>query len=253
MITAVIIEDEINNANYLKGLIQEHTPEIKLLGIAMSLSEGISLVRKTNPSLIFLDVELQNENGFDLLNQIQRKDISVVFTTAHERYALRAIKLAALDYLLKPIDPVDLIAAIKKVNNNLNRSSPENGLNLFLENLRTMSTQKKIAIAAATSTVVVEIRNIIYMKAEGPYTHIFMRNGDRIMSSRHLKEYEEFLTDFNFFRIHRSFFVNLSEIAQYAKTDGGYVIMSTGDRVDVSDKKRAELLNELSTEIIFLK
>ena len=253
MIKAVIIDDEINNATYLQGLIETHLPEVILKGIAGNLTDGIQLIKHAQPEIVFLDIELQTATGFDLLNQIGAINFSVIFTTAHERYALKAIKFAALDFLLKPIDADELKIAVRKAILQHKEKDFDKNITVFLENMRKQNEQKKIAISTSSSMIVMELKEIIYMQSDGPYTNIHSHGSGKIMSSKHLKEYEELLTEFGFYRIHKSYLVNLAEIKQYARSEGGYVIMSNGDKVSVSDKKKEELLSKLSSQVIFVK
>jgi two-component system LytT family response regulator len=253
MTTGIIIDDEINNTNYLKGLIEKHVPEIELVGTAATVKDGIALIQKTKPALVFLDIELQTATGFDLLSELGKVDFSVIFTTAHERYALKAIKFAALDYLLKPVDIDELKVAVNKALNQKGENRTNENLNVFLENVKKQNQHKKIAVSTSTGIMVTEIKDIIYMQSDGPYTNIYSRDGRKVLTSRHLKEYEELLTEFGFFRLHKSFFVNLAEIKQYTKSDGGYVIMSNNDRVDVSDKKKSTLLEMISLQALFIR
>ncbi len=251
MITAVIIDDEIKKANYLKGIIEKSIGSVILKGIATNAEDGIKLILNEQPKLVFLDIGLQTSTGFDLLNQIKDINFSVIFTTAHEHYALKAIKFAALDFLLKPIDEEELKAAVNKAIKQQTESSVNKNIELLINNLNKTNNQKKIAISTNTGIIVVEIKDIIYCKADGPYTTIYSTSGE-LISSTHLKEFENLLVEFGFFRIHKSYLVNLSEIRKYKKSEDAYVIVSNGDRVDVSDKKKEELISKLSTQVIFV-
>lgn len=251
--TAVIIDDEPNSASYLQGLLEKQIPEIILKGRAGSVEEGIALIQKTKPSIVFLDVELQTATGFDLLNRLGAITFSVIFTTAHEHYALQAIKFAALDFLLKPVDADELKSAVNKASKHHNESFLNENLSVLLENMRNKKEQKKIAISTSSGIHVIELKDILYLQADGPYTNIYSNNTLRIMSSKHLKEYEDLLRDFGFYRIHKSYVVNLTEIKQYVKSDGGYVIMSNGVKVAVSEKKKDDLITKLSSQVIFVR
>ncbi len=251
MITAVIIDDEIKKANYLKEMLERSTPSVILKGIATSAEEGIKLIIKEQPQLLFLDIELQTSTGFDLLNQLKDLNFSVVFTTAHQHYALKAIKFAALDFLLKPIDEDELKEAVNKAIKQQQENSTNRNIELLINNLNQKNNQKKIAISTNAGIIVVEIKNIIYCKADGPYTKIYANTGD-LLSSTNLKEFENLLEEFGFFRLHKSYLVNLEEIRKYKKSEDAFVIMSNGDTVYVSDKKKEELISRLSTQVIFV-
>lgn len=251
-IRAVIIDDEVNNSNYLKGLLESHLPHVHLAGTAASVNEGIELITREQPDLVFLDIELHTSTGFDLLSRIDPIKFSVIFTTAHERYALKAIKFAALDFLLKPIDAEELVAAVGKAVKQQSENSFGKGIEVFLENLKRNDDHKKIAVYTTNGIIVLELKNMVYCQADGPYTNIHTTTG-KVMSSKHLKEYETMLSDYHFFRVHKSYLVNLNHIVQFVRADGGSLVMSNGHKVDVSDKKKAELLNHLSKEVLFVK
>ncbi len=251
MITAVIIDDEIKKANYLKEIIERNINHILLKGIATNAEDGIKLILSEQPSIVFLDIELQTSTGFDLLNQIKDINFSVIFTTAHEHYALKAIKFAALDFLLKPIDEDELKIAVNKAIKQQNESSVNKNIEVLINNLTKKNDQKKIAISTNTGIIVIEIKEIVYCKADGPYTTIYFATGE-LISSTHLKEFENLLVEFGFFRLHKSYLVNLSEIKKYKKSEDAYVIVSNGHQVNVSDKKKDELIQKLSTQVIFV-
>lgn len=249
MTTAIIVDDEPNALNYLQVLIEKNLPEITLTGKASNVSEAAQLIERVKPNIVFLDIELQTATGFDLLARLNNPDFQVIFTTAHEKYALKAIKFAAVDFLIKPVDVEELkTAALKAIRQNPKENSNME-LNVLLGNLKSGQLNKKIAINTSKGISVLEIMKIIYCKSDGPYTEIHTSN-ESILSSRHLKEYEELLDENGFFRCHKSFLINLNEIKQYVRADGGYVVMSNDQQVDVSDRKKEELLKKLSAGII---
>lgn len=250
MINAIIVDDEINNSNYLKGLLDSNLPEVKLLGIASNVKEATALITALKPNLVFLDVELQTSTGFDLLNELSDVNFSVIFTTAHQHYALKAIKFAAIDFLLKPVDAEELKEAVQKVVKLQSKNNIQDNISVLLEGLKQKTKLSKIAISTLSSILVVEIKEILYCQSDGPYTNFLLRDG-KITSSKHLKEYEILLEEYGFYRIHKSYLVNLSEIKKYSRSDGGFVLMSNGDKVDVSDKKKDELITKLSSHVIF--
>ncbi|HYG51825.1 MAG TPA: LytTR family DNA-binding domain-containing protein [Flavobacteriales bacterium] len=249
MITAVLVDDEPNALNYLQTLVEKNVPEIILTGKASNISEAALLIERVKPDIVFLDIELQTATGFDLLAQINNLNFQVIFTTAHEKYALKAIKFAAVDFLIKPIDTDELKAAVTKVIRQTSGNARHVGLDVLLANLKSGQPNKKIAISTTKGISVVEITKIVYCKSDGPYTEIHTVN-ETVLSSKNLKEYEDLLDENGFFRCHKSFLINLNEIKQYVRADGGYVVMSNGQRIDVSDRKKEELLKKLSPGII---
>jgi len=251
MITALIIDDEIKKAEYLKEMLEKNLPAVQILGIATSANEGIKQMLTLRPELLFLDIELQTSTGFDLLTQLRDLNFSVIFTTAHQHYALKAIKFAALDFLLKPIDVEELKTAVAKAIKEKQEQGMGKHLEVLINNLNQQNQQKKIAISTNSGIIVIDIKKIIYLKADGPYTTLFTSEGE-LVSSTHLKEFEHLLNDFGFYRLHKSYMVNLSEITKYKKSEDAYVIMSNGDTVYVSDKKKEELISQLSSQVLFV-
>ncbi|MCE3225655.1 MAG: two component transcriptional regulator, LytTR family [Bacteroidetes bacterium] len=253
MYTTVIIEDEQQSIEYLKSMLKEVSQDINFVGAAQNLKDGVNLINEVNPDLVFLDIKLNSDTGFDVLDQVKDKSFNVIFTTAYEQYALKAIKFAAIDYLLKPIDKNELIEAVAKIKNRKDSLSLQKSLSVFFENVNKPQKQK-IAISTVSSLIVVEIADILYCSADGPYTNFYLKNGpEKIMSSKNLKEYEELLTDHDFFRIHKSYLVNLKEVKQYLKADGGKLKISNNVLLDVSEKKKEDLIKVLSKEVHFLK
>jgi two-component system, LytTR family, response regulator len=253
MYTTVIIEDEQQSIEYLKSMLKEVSHDIDFVGAAQNLKDGVALINEVNPDLVFLDIKLNSDTGFDVLDQVKDKSFNVIFTTAYEQYALKAIKFAAIDYLLKPIDKNELMEAVAKIKNRKDNLSLQKSLSVFFENVNKPQKQK-IAISTVSSLIVVEIADILYCSADGPYTNFYLKNGpEKIMSSKNLKEYEELLTDHDFFRIHKSYLVNLKEVKQYLKADGGKLKISNNVLLDVSEKKKEDLIKVLSKEVHFLK
>lgn len=251
MITAVIIDDEIKKANYLKEMLERSIPLVVLKGVATSAEEGVKLILKEQPALVFLDIELQTSTGFDVLNQLKNLNFSVIFTTAHQHYALKAIKFAALDFLLKPIDEDELKVAVNKAIKEQQEQTVNRNIEVLINNINQKNNQKKIAISTNSGIIVIEIKNIIYCKADGPYTKLYTSAGE-LLSSTNLKEFENLLVEFGFFRAHKSYLVNLEEIRKYKKSEDAFVIMSNNDTVYVSDKKKEELISRLSAQVLFV-
>jgi two-component system LytT family response regulator len=201
---------------------------------------------------VFLDIELGSLSAFDLLDRIREVNFSVIFTTAYEHYALRAIKFSALDFLLKPISADELKEAVNKAVRQ-NEKNLENKIDLLLENITRENNPKKIAIATLSGVIITDIREIIYLKSDGPgpYAKIFCRNGSEITSSIILKEYEDMLSGFGFCRIHRSALVNINEINKYLlESAGGYALMSNGHKVAISERKKKDMEEMMNRKVI---
>lgn len=238
---AVIIEDEKKSREALKNLITEFCPEISISGMAESVESGLAVIKTHHPAIVFLDIEMQTGTGFDLLEKIPNPEFEVIFTTAYEQYALKAIKFSALDYLLKPIDIAELKAAVKKVTEKETANKRNEKIEQLIKNLNNKQ-QPKITLSTSEGLVFVSVHDIIRCEAQGAYTTFYLKGKKPIMVSKNLKEYENMLTDYNFFRIHNSHLINLAEIEKYIKSDGGYVIMNDQSKVVISNARKDEFM-----------
>ncbi len=242
-IVAVIIDDEARSREMLQNLISEYCRNIEVVAIADSVSSGIDAIAKHSPDLLFLDIEMNKETGFDLLEQIKDIDFEVIFTTAHENYALKAFKFCAIDYLLKPINVEELQLAIEKVEKKKSSSMFKDKFDLFMHNIKKgNSNDQRLAVSTNEGLVFVNVSDILRCEAQGAYTFLHLKNKTKLVVSKNLKEYEQLLADHNFLRVHNSFIINLKEIKKYVRGDGGYVIMSDDETVDVSKRKKEQFL-----------
>ncbi len=246
MIKAMLIDDEINCLSSLEILLNTHCPSVQILQKCQSASQSLPLIAELEPDLIFLDIEMPNMNGFELLEQIRTKPVSVIFTTAYDQYAIKAIRYSALDYLLKPIDPKELVQAIQRLEPQLPESSFEQFQFLIDKIARKEHTHNKLAIPNLEGFKMVSVEEIVYCEADDNYTHIVLKNKPKIIASRTLKDFQRLLDDHHIFiRVHHSFLINLNEIQQYVRGDGGYVVMSDGSHINVSRNKKKNLLKYL--------
>lgn len=241
MLRAIIVEDELPSREALKNLVAAYCPQVSICAAAASVAEGVSLVDRLKPDLIFLDVALNVGTGFDLLEQVQARTFDVIFTTAYEHYALRALKCSAIDYLLKPIDLEELQAAVQKVLDRQRPASHNRQIDALLHNLH-RSHRPTITLATAEGLVFVPVSEIIRLEAMGSYTQFHLTGGKKVLVSKHLKEYEQLLDEADFCRIHQSHLINLNEVTQYVKTDGGYVILKDQTQVKVSASRKEHFL-----------
>ncbi len=247
MIRAIIVDDEEKGRLTLKNLISKNCPGIELADLCDSVETATESILKHEPDLVFLDIEMPFQNGFSLLEKFKKPEFDVIFTTAYDHYAIKAIKYSAMDYLLKPIDTDELKSAVSKIeqkNKNVIPQLPD--FELLLSNLKLKGNSAKIAVPTFEGLQMINSTEIIKCTANESYTEIVLSNGKKIMVSRILKEYEDLLSDFNFFRVHNSCLINLSHVNKYVKGDGGYVVMSDGESVEVSRRKKNDLLNKLS-------
>jgi len=259
MIRAVIIDDEEKSRMLLRNLLQDYCRQVEVLDMADSVKSGLKLVQSQRPDLIFLDIEMPDGTGFNLLEQLDDAHPEVIFTTAYDKYAIQAIHFSALDYLLKPISVDDLKNAVEKVQQEiearLEKQSMNESLQVLLENKKAQAGNKKIGLPTQSGINFVHIKNIVMCKAEGNYSIIYLsdRQHQEIVS-RTLKEFEDMLSEFNFFRVHRSYLINLEHVKEYSRTnqssdydgDGGSVIMMNSLHVPVSRDRRKHLLERFS-------
>ena len=212
---------------------------MRLVGEACNVAEGITLLQNQEPDLVFLDVEMPDGKGFDLLKQIPDLSAKVIFVTAHNHYAVEAFRFSALDYLLKPIDADELQLAVGKAVHALEKESYQLKINTFLNNMEDVSTKyKKIVLKNSDSIFAVNISEIVHLEASNNYTTFFIENQTPIVVSKTLKEYEDMLTAYGFYRIHQSHLINLNYFARYDKKDGGVVVLKDKTTLPISAKKK---------------
>jgi two-component system, LytTR family, response regulator len=245
MIRSVIIDDEQHCVKALITDLQQHCPAIELADTCYSAKEGIMSIRKHNPDLVFLDVEMPWMNGFEMLEVLGDIDFSIIFTTAHDEFAAKAFRISAVDYLLKPIDAGDLKAAIQKVENKMREGSNLQHITNLLRNFRQSSADQKIALPQREGYEFIDVSSIIYCQAEGAYTKVFVSGKKTMLISRTLGDVEELLPPELFQRIHHSTLVNVTYISQFLRTDGGYVVLKNGEKLSVSKAKKEMLMARL--------
>jgi len=241
---ALIIEDEPQAVSALKQELNLHCPEITILETAQNVSEGILLIKKYQPDLIFLDIQLSDGLGFDILQEFDNIRFKIIFTTAYSQYALKAIKFSALDYLLKPIDATELKKAVAKATKQ-SQSKLNKKIELFLHNQK--SNNKRIALQTSDGVFIHEVNTIIRCNSEGNYTHIHFTNGSKLLIAKTMKEFDELLSPYNFERIHHSHLINMNHLNSYVNKDGGYIVMSDKKTLPVAQRKKSEFLKKLGS------
>ncbi len=242
MIDAIIIDDEKNGRNTLVGLINSYCPEIKIVGEAFNVESGIESIKRLKPDVIFLDIEMPDGTGFDLLSQINSVGFEVIFVTAYDKYAVKAFQFSAVDYLLKPVRPELLISSVQKLINKIDIKDLGKKIDTLLGNTKKLN---KIALPTAEGLHVVKIEDIMRCSADDYYTIFYTKEGNKIIVSKTLKEYAEILESLNFFRTHQSHLINLEYVDRFVSTDGGYIIMQNGDHIEVSRRRKKLLLDKL--------
>lgn len=252
MISTLLIDDDANLRNGMKSLLERYAPDFRILGEADSVESGIKAMDALRPQVVFLDIQLADGTGFDILEQLAQKHgksgAHIVFITAHEQYAIQAFRFSALDFLLKPVDPEELEKVIDKIRGVVSKNEGFAHIDLLLENIRKkVDNFKRIALSTSEGIHLFEVADIIRCESEDNYTKFHIRGNKPILISKTLKEYEDMLTEHGFERIHQSHLINLSYLKSYIKKDGGYVIMSDGSHLPISQRKKERLQELLKT------
>ena len=247
-IKAIIVDDEQHCIDALQTMLEKKCPGVNVTGSAKSVKDAKGLVDELQPDLVFLDVEMPYQNGFELLKLFEKVNFDVIFTTAYEQYALKAIKFNALDYLLKPFSVKELQDALEKFREkkaNRLKDSGASPIDVFLQNMKTLQqTHKKIALPTINGLVFMPVQNIVRCESTGNYTRIFFTDKKNLMVSRPLKEFEELLSDVDFFRVHNSHLINMQQMQSYIQGEGGFALMSDGTQVEVSRRRKADFLKK---------
>lgn len=252
MVKALLVEDEKNSQELISGLINEYCEGVEVAGIAGSVSEALSKIDSLSPELVFLDIELPDGDGFQVLEKSSSRSFEVIFITAYDQYATKAFKFSATDYLLKPVDIDELQEAVKRVLDkraNTPKEEQEARLEALIANLKHLQQPlKRIVLPTSNGFTVVNPEDIIRCESDRNYTFIFLKDGRKILVSRTIKEYDEMLSPYNFFRIHQSHLINLSYLKNYTRGRGGYVELTDGSVLDVSARRKSEFLKRMSVD-----
>lgn len=245
MIKTIIVDDEFNAREFLEKLLVRYFPnKFLILAKCESVDEAIQAIEKFNPELVFLDVQMPNKNGFQLFKELKSINFEVIFTTAHSEFAIDAIRCSALDYLLKPINYIDLVSTVKKYDDKLHKASQQEKLMLLVENLDTGSSEfNRIALPVEFGFEFVKINSILYCEADSNYCKVVCLDGKKIILSKTLKFIEEILPTTIFHRIHKSYLVNLNYVCRFDKTNDLRVELSNGEILPVSVRKKEDFIN----------
>ncbi len=243
MIKAIIIDDEKHCSDNLQWQLNQYCPEVEIAAVCNNAEKGLNEIYKQQPQLVFLDVEMPGMSGFEMLEKLTDINFDIVFTTAFNKYALRAIKFGALDYLLKPVDKDELCAAVDKVIKRTNGDSLKQ-LTALLTHIRKSNdlSIQKIALPTMHGYELIPLNNIMYCESRSNYTNIYLNNNHQILVSRTLKDIEDLLNMQPFFRVHNSFLVNLQYAVRYTKGEGGFLVLNSDITLPVSRNKKEELL-----------
>ena len=242
-ITAAIVDDVAQAGATLKEDLANYCPDVEIIGEADGVVTGSKLLKSINPDIVFLDIQLQDGSGFDILEIVSDLTAKVIFTTASDAFAIKAFKFSAVDYLLKPVDPDELIEAVKKASEN---SVPaDKNYDLLLDTVKEKSLPQRMALHTLEKIHVTEIADIVRCESNGNYTTFFFKNGQKLLVTKTLKEFDQMLSEHNFARVHQSHLINTHLIKEYVKVDGGYLVMHDGSRVPVSLRKKSTVMKLL--------
>jgi two-component system, LytTR family, response regulator len=243
MIRAIIIDDEKTSCDALLGLIARYCSNVAIVDQANGYKSGIEAIEKHKPDLVFLDIQMPDGSGFQLLEDLKEINFEIIFTTAFDQYAIKAIKYSALDYLLKPIVPTDLVSAIQKVEKKKSIPEVNSSIKVLLDNFKSKSEPKKIVLSTIDQIHVVEIDDIVRCESDDCYTRFFFNDGKSLLICKTLKEYDMLLEEQNFLRPHKSHLINIKHITAYLKNEGGCILMSDGKKIPVSRRKRDKIIS----------
>jgi len=241
VLKSILVDDEVSSRRSLHKVIEDHCPDLVVVGEADSVESGRATILRLQPDLVFLDVEMKDGTGFDLLDSLEKITFGLIFVTAFEKYAIRAFHFSALDYLLKPVGKDDLRSAVDKLQLT-NREDYDRMIELLLQN-RFRPT--RIALPVFDGYRFIDIDRISYCVADGNYTKFCLEGGENILVTRTLKEYDGLLDLSGFYRIHHSYLVNLQKITRYKKGDGGTVVMSDGIELEVARRRKEGFLRNI--------
>jgi two-component system LytT family response regulator len=246
MINSIIIDDEEDGRKTLSILLKSYFPEIAVRQICKDAHEGLHAIKNIHPDLVFLDIQMPQMSGFDLLKQASPVSFEVIFITAHDQYAIKAIRFSALDYLLKPIDIDDLRNAIERAKDRLSQKNSSQHYQSVIQNIQQKDGKiEKLAVPTLEGIEFFNTDEIIYCKAEGSYTTLVLKGKPEKLISRNLKDFENILIDSGFCRVHHSYLINLQHVEKYIRGEGGYAVMTGNHHVDISRRRKEEFLKML--------
>jgi two-component system LytT family response regulator len=245
--TAMLIDDEPNATEALTNMLRMTCPDVEVIAMANDAQHGLEQLRTITPDLLFLDIQMPHMTGFELLEKLGKFNFSVIFSTAYDQYTLQAFKVSAVDYLLKPIDLDELEAAVAKVRERMHTTTQPDlsALERLFQQVQKAEPQR-IALPIGEGLQFIQVADIVRLESDSNYTTFYMVNREKLLISRTMGHFEAILPKQNFFRVHHSHLINLDQISRYLKTDGGYVEMADGSKVEISRRKKDDFLREIS-------
>ncbi len=250
IIRSIIIDDEKNGRENLTGLLRTYCPLVHVVAEAGSVEQAVAAIQQHQPQLIFLDIEMPGGNGFQLLEHFKDFPFEVIFVTAYDNYAIKAIRFSASDYILKPINMNELISAVNKVSQRIQLQNESDRIRQLYQNTL-HPVNPKIGLPTGDRIEFVEVKSIIRCQGESNYTHLYFTDKKSLLIAKSLIEFEELLSDYHFIRVHKTHLVNLNHVTSYTKNDGGILVMSNGDSVAISRRRKEETLSQLKSVLKF--
>ena len=248
MIKAVIVDDNPDNRALNRRLLNEYFSDVHVVEEADSVKTAVAVIKKSKPDLVLLDIEIKGGSGFHVLQKLKPYRFKVVFITAFDNFAIKAIKFSAMDYILKPVNETEFQQAIQNVLNALETDKEENTFwqnDYLLDSYKKETQLGKIILRTSEALHVVDINDILYCRSDNSYTSFFLQSGEEIIVSKGLRDYIEMLKDYGFFRPHQSYLVNLNYVMKVDKSDGGFVVMKSGKEIPVSSRQKKKLIELL--------
>ncbi len=248
MIKTLIIEDEQKSRDVLMKIIEKTCPELKVVGNAGNVTEGIEMIKSLKPDLVFLDITMPDGSGFDLLEQVGDQKFDLIFATASNSHAIRAFKYSACDYLLKPIDIEELRNAVLRVVKRKSEAPDMGNLNFLIQQLkRSDDNFQKITLPTGNAYEIINLKDIVRCEADGSYTYFYLTDKRKLMVSASLKHYEELLPEQDFIRVHHHNLINMNHVIRFLKEDGGYAVMTDGSKIEISRRKKDQFMDRLKS------
>lgn len=245
-ISAIIIEDEASGLNNLQNILQQYCSHVEVIGTADSVASGVSLLNhpQINPAVVFMDINLPDGTVFQLIDRLSNINFEIIFVTAHEDHAIKACQYSSIGYIIKPIDPDLLVEAVQRISPRNPREISKR-LDVLSSHYNNPNAFRKMAISALDGIYFVNFADIVRLEAEDNYTHIHLKSGERMTASKTIKSYEEMLSPYNFYRVHKRHVINLNYMRKFVKGDGGYLIMDDGIKIEVSRRRRPAFMEQM--------
>jgi two-component system LytT family response regulator len=246
-IKTILVDDEPRGLSALQRLLEFNCPEVEIIGLCSSADEAKEKINQLKPQLVFLDIAMPEKNGFDLLNEMESVRFEIIFVTAHDDFMLQAFRFSAVDYLLKPVENNLLVDAVNRAAKHIKEKTSSSALETLLYNMRHLEgpQKMKMCITSLKGFQVVNLSDILYCEASSNYTNFHFTNRSVICASKPIHEYEELLEDSNFIRIHKSCVINLEHVKEYLRGEGGIVVMSNGQKLEVSRRKKEAFISRM--------